>query len=130
MNFGLFSVKSRYLLWKRPKGPKILSKMPNLNFFVAKNPEYDHSHPVWYLDFSFGTKNCQLRLVGDLQNAAIKAMQNYYNYTISLTYRHGSIVSFFLLKSPMVVSRQYLNCLNVQSVDQRSCNCLAKSDFS
>ena len=74
--------------------------MPNLNFFVAKNQEYDHSHPVWYLDFSFGTKNCQLRLVGDLQNAAIKAMQNYHNFTISLTYRHGSTGSFFCSNHP------------------------------
>ena len=60
--------------------------MPHLRIFIAKIDKWKYSHPVWYLDFSYGTKNCQLRLVGDLQNAAIKAVSNYCNYTISLTY--------------------------------------------
>ena len=87
-----------------PKGQKSCQKWPIWIFFVVKNQKYDHSYPVWYLDFSFGTKHCQLRLVGDLQNAAIKAMQNYYNYTISLTYQHGSIVSFFCWNHPWLLA--------------------------
>ena len=111
---------------QRAKNP---AKNAQFEFFLVKNQKYDHSYPVWYLDFSFGTKHCQLRLVGDLQNAAIKAMQNYYNYTISLTYRHGSIVSFLLLKSPMAASRLYPNPLNVQFVDQCARNCPRKRYF-
>ena len=43
--------------------------MLDLEIFIAKDGEWDHSHPFWYLGFSYGTKNCKSRLVGDIQNA-------------------------------------------------------------
>ena len=39
--------------------------MPHLRIFIAKGDKWKYSHPIWYLDFSYGTKNCQLRLVRD-----------------------------------------------------------------
>ena len=60
--------------------------MPDLKIFIAQDIEFYHSHPFWYLDVSYGTKNCQLRLLGDLQNAATKVTQSHCNYANSLTY--------------------------------------------
>ena len=103
--------------------------MLDLEIFIAKDGKWDHSHPFWYLGFSYGTKNCKSRLVGDIQNAATKAMHSYCNYTNGLTCCHGSTVSIFLSTSPYAISWQYPNPLNVQFVDQCARNCPRKRYF-